>query len=374
MKKITILRASIFVVLLLLIAPAFAARVTTGQLVIGWEGYAISAAMISVFASLLLLLLSRLLQLPQLETTFKAEIVFAASTVFLVIVLILFVDMAHEIFIGDPSHAGLAGYLLKGSYGTKDPIRLSGDNELADVVLLYVSPLAECGRSFTRTLYTISLPTEGASTLYQELFMSEQATGGGIKPVTSIIKQTTKLLDFYMLAYFLVVHFLLFLKNYGLFFLSIGVVLRAFPPTRGAGAYLMAISIGLYFVFPFIFIFASALSATQMNGLVSVKQGADPNAPPEFACNLPPPPPIPGTCGLQYQNKQKEYQVWLDAYGDRADNLISVVWPSFQRLLVSNFCLIPLVAMVGTLTFVLSTTSLFGGSIPEIGRGLIKLI
>ena len=45
----------------------------------------------------------------------------------------------------------------------------------------------------------------------------------------------------------------------------------------------------------------------------------------------------------------------------------------FKRL-INSICVVPIVALVVTMTFILNGTNLFGGNIPEIGRGLVKLI
>ena len=42
--------------------------------------------------------------------------------------------------------------------------------------------------------------------------------------------------------------------------------------------------------------------------------------------------------------------------------------------LLSAICLAPVIAIILMMTFILNTTNLFGGNIPEIGRGLVKLI
>jgi len=44
------------------------------------------------------------------------------------------------------------------------------------------------------------------------------------------------------------------------------------------------------------------------------------------------------------------------------------------RRLINSVCIVPIVALVVTMTFILNGTNLFGGNIPEIGRGLVKLI
>ena len=47
---------------------------------------------------------------------------------------------------------------------------------------------------------------------------------------------------------------------------------------------------------------------------------------------------------------------------------------NLSRRLINSVCIVPIVALVVTMTFILNGTNLFGGNIPEIGRGLVKLI
>lgn len=363
MKKI------VFVLLLMTLAFAN----IEDQFLRDWRFYAVMAAFISVMAAVLLLMLARLLNLQQLEMIFKSEMMFAGSTVVLVLVLIFFIEVGEQVLIGTDTQAGLMGVLYGAAYDIP-PVPFPEGTKLTDVAALYIKPLVICGQQFLRLLYIANIPVEAASTMYQEIFMSEHAAGGGAKPFASMITQTTKLLTFYMMAYYLLVHLLNFIKHYALFFLSVGVVLRAFPPTRGAGAYLMAISLALYFVFPFTFTFMSALSATQMQGLVHENPDAT-GLEDRFACNMPEESYIdPNQCGAQNAYKVKEQQSWLEAFGQDIMEFFEWFSPRFHRMLVANICLIPFVSMVAVITFVLSTTSLFGGMIPEIGRGLIKLV
>ncbi len=367
--------------LMLLAGIAFAPTGVATEMLRDWRVYAITAAFISILASVLLLMLSRLLDLRQLETVFKAEMVFAASTVLLVLMLVTMVDLSENLLLGSGGGAGIMGGMLSAAYSSGSdippPATFLPDAKLTDVAILYITPMAKCSTAFIRVLYTLSIPSEAISTMYEEIFMSEQATGGGIKPLTTTITQATKLLTFYMLVYYILVHTLNFIKHYAMFFLSIGVVLRAFPPTRGAGAYLIAISLGLYFVFPFTFIFMSALSSTQMQGLVDVDLSA-PVRGESFVCNLPEDVlgiTAPQSCGVQHRASVKEAENWLDAYGSDYRNFLDVLFKgNFLGSLTANICFIPLIAMVAVISFVISTTGLFGGSIPEIGRGLVKLI
>ena len=59
---------------------------------------------------------------------------------------------------------------------------------------------------------------------------------------------------------------------------------------------------------------------------------------------------------------------------DTLNDMLSIEMDSFTRQIVYSVCVFPLIAFTILLTFVLNATTLFGGNIPEIGRGLVKLI
>lgn len=332
-----------------------------------WKTYAILAAVISATASVLLLMISRVLDLKHLESTFKSEMVFAGSTVFLVMLLIAFIE------IGEPQLVEVTKAMYAASHNIPpNAILLPADTKLVDIAKAYLRPVASCAQQFISVLYLFNIPGEAHSTMYQEIYMSEQATGGGSKPFVELMKTYTKTLTFYMLAYYVLIHLLNFIKHYALFFLTVGVVLRAFPPTRGAGAYIMALSLGLYFVFPFTYMFMSTLAVTPVQGLIQFNPNAA-TMDEQFTCNTPNLPEAT-SCGAQNRWKVNQHETWQKAFGDYFNNFLNFFGGKLTQQLTNNICLLPMMALIAVLTFVINTTTLFGGSIPEIGRGLVKLI
>ena len=53
--------------------------------------------------------------------------------------------------------------------------------------------------------------------------------------------------------------------------------------------------------------------------------------------------------------------------------VLTIQIDDLSKHLVYVICIFPLIAFTILLTFVLNTTNLFGGNIPEIGRGIVKL-
>lgn len=139
-------------------------------------------------------------------------------------------------------------------------------------------------------------------------------------------------------------------------YLPIGIVLRSFPLTRGAGATLMAIAIGLYIVYPLM------LTITY----VSVKS----NLPSK--CKAPTQSNTESTAKLCLSDPGSFMEMRSGAMksGGGVDN--SQVSNS-ARMWMYAF-MFPFVNLVVTVALVRSIAGVLGADISEIGRGLFKLI
>jgi hypothetical protein len=205
-----------------------------------------------------------------------------------------------------------------------------------------------------------------------EIFMSEHASGFGVKWMSERGMNATQSLAFYMYIFYLLVHIFNFIKYYAGFFFSIGVVLRSFPPTRGTGAYMMALSVGLYFVFPLIYILIASTAGPHIQSTIASFQ-VDNAGGYEYFCAVPDVSDISIMgCGAADRPMWMVEQVKANA--GELSSMLTIHVDSFVRHMTFAICLFPMIAFVALLTFVLNTTNLFGGNIPEIGRGLVKLI
>jgi hypothetical protein len=358
-----------------------------------WYVIAIAAAAISVMGASILIMLSRLFNLRNLEQVAKAEFIFAASTVLIVMMV------EGIIFVGEPLLADGTNSLARCMYlssfqcdcitadGAAVGATFTNTNTLIDWVKLYLATPANCVQDFMSVLYTLSIPIEGFASVYMEIFMSEHASGFGVKWIAERITNAAQSLSFYMYAYYLIVHMLNFIKAYAGFFFSVGVALRAFPPTRGAGAYMMALSFGLYFIFPLAYITIATMSLEHAQAEMIVPGEYDPggdivrSCEPDpdgsfnYICALPQVKlPEHYACGGATVGRMMEMGEQIQANSAELKDMLVFRINDFSRHLVSAICIFPLVAFVILLTFVLNTTNLFGGNIPEIGRGLVKLI
>ena len=344
-----------------------------------WKALSIAVASISVLASVMLILLSRLFTLKELERTAKTELIYAVSTVLLVTMTLFFVQ--GENLLASNQGVSLAKCFYMASFKAdcyRDKafeIKLPAGQTnptLIDWMKQYLSAPRECSGRLLDILYVFDIPIETLASEYHEVFMSDPQTGYVYKFFSERISNATQILSFYIYTDYLLEYTLNFVKNYAGFFFSIGVVLRTLPPTRGAGAYLMAISFGFYFIFPLSYILVSGLSLPHLQGTITsyATNGT-------YTCRLPTP-VIDSTATYQCMSASfqasQSMRYTADANLDILQDLIQNRISDFANYLVSTICYFPLISFVVFMTFVLNATNLFGGAIPEIGRGLVKLI
>jgi hypothetical protein len=350
-----------------------------------WQTISIAAASISIVIAAMLIMLSRLFSLRNLEQIAKTEFSYAASTVLIVIMVVGLVTFGERLLASGESSVARCLYLSAFQCDCEIPFTFPEQQTLIDWMLLYMQTPASCVQKFMEVLYFLSIPVEAIASVYMEVFMSEHASGFGMKWVAERITNTTQSLSFYMYMYYLLAHTMNFVKYYAGFFFSIGVALRAFPPTRGAGAYLMAISFGLYFVFPLTYILIATMSLPHAQSDILAPEGAiaggGPTCTPaqdgsfRYLCVLPEVTNMSTyACGGAEDGRVMEMKDVLRSNEESLQDMFSFRIGDFVRHLISAICVFPVVALVILLTFVLNTSNLFGGNIPEIGRGLVKLI
>ncbi|MEM3075459.1 MAG: hypothetical protein QW590_01395 [Candidatus Bilamarchaeaceae archaeon] len=374
-----------------------------GSFYAGWEQLSITIAVISVLASAILIVISRMFSLKQFEQTAKTEFVFAISTVIIVLVSLAVIELGESVFADPANGVGRALYFSTFGCDVNSPVRLEKESggpwTAIDYVFLYMNPPRDCAIKAMDTLYLLSIPVGAAASLYTEVFMSEVASGFGFSPINERIKNTAQVLTFYLYVYYIFTYVLLFIKHFAGLFFSIGVALRAFAPTRGAGAYFMAAALGFYFVFPISYVIYATIALPQtweQTALVEwtanmrAATGSTPycdesaiTAHFEEICSLPELVEL-RDAGCSSGDLEWVYEMMNVVRAHKAEissflsgksslpnitNILSII-----RQIMNSVCIIPLIAMIVTMTFVLNTTNLFGGNIPEIGRGLVKLI
>ncbi len=370
----------------------------TASIIPDWESIAIAIATLNVLLASLAIMFSRILGLKQLEQTAKNEFSVAISTVLIVFVAVSVINFVEPLIAdgGRLVDISLAKALYYVSYGCRpDPGAVFPFNTLADWAMLYPINQIECGFDVFKILDYIYRLLVVPSSLSYEFFMSETASGAsGFKYILDRAASLADAIIFYTIINYVILTLLQFIKYFGGYFFALGVLLRGSAETRGGGAYLMAFSLGMYFIFPLSYLLISALAqpyltsgiysceirgSTQITG---ISQGL-------FTCTLPKPttPQIKQTNNLYLtviKAKREEGKVMSNLQqlskniptitNDQQIGILAIEDLKYVYYIATSVCLAPLVAMVITITFILNSTGIFGGNIPEVGRGLVKLI
>ncbi len=172
----------------------------------------------------------------------------------------------------------------------------------------------------------------------------------------SLISFLYRLVLYLRLAYFVLLKLLLLIKNFLPIILAIALPLRAFAPTRSAGAYLIAISLGFYLVFPFVLI----------DQYVAINDYSSLSILPKE---------ISGPLDV-YERIRGDVStvILLQQISGLHFNLFLKTIAKLSTSVCLNVCIAPIIALGVTMTFANIVTSILGGKISEISRGLFKLI
>ncbi|MEM4389378.1 MAG: hypothetical protein QXG98_01830 [Candidatus Micrarchaeia archaeon] len=137
-------------------------------------------------------------------------------------------------------------------------------------------------------------------------------------------------------------------------FFPLGIILRILPITRGAGAVLIAISLGLYIVYPLLFILI-ATAVTPPSGCARTEITLE--QPPEICVSDP-----------------SSFVQFLKAAAQSRGTLYSGQEASMMAQLTMYAFFYPLVMILIVVIFVRTASSFLGAEITEVGRGLFRLI
>ncbi|MDD5022818.1 MAG: hypothetical protein PHU63_01490 [Candidatus ainarchaeum sp.] len=325
-----------------------------------WKALSLLVAFMSVLFSISLIMISRLFANPKLEQSAKSELIFAASTVILVMFVITIVPFAEQLSLTFLQEL-YSTHLVE---GTLDP-----NMTVIDVVIIYLNNLSVCAVRVLNILFAIDIPVQAVLSIVMEVVMSELASGFFMNFFSERITNTTEVLIFYLVIYYVIYYILLFIKYFGMMFFTLGVLLRAFPPTRGAGAFIMALCIGLYFIFPMSYILIGIIMLDSGGPIICditeiplVKECTDVNG--KITCN---------TAGSLSASNLFEKSLYVKSASNWFMSFLNWLG-TFMNNFIMMMCFVPFLALTLTLSFILSTSSLFGATIPEVGRGLVKLI
>lgn len=145
-------------------------------------------------------------------------------------------------------------------------------------------------------------------------------------------------------------------------FLPLGVILRSFPPTRGAGAFMIAFAIGFFIVFPTVFSFI--LQMTEEKQELESRLAVDEVE--TLGVNL-----------EEFNACESDFEA-LSEFAEKTTDpeITSKInqYASFLPDIIMKMVFFPMVIFGLTISFIRMLAPILGADISEIGRGLIKLI
>jgi len=335
------------------------------------EWYTISLLVVTTiaFALILMYMLSKIFQFPQLESTIKRELFQLIATLLMITILLGFEKTT--------SFAIASGVDLRDMISEKAAEQLLGKQgyqvNVFDASYVYLISTTTClKKSFE----------EAQSNEYKEMLTRMSAGvyvfGGNLPlPLSQIFLSTWKDLMTSMMraedvmwlsiaAYFQINLLQWIEASMVTVYLPIGILLRSVPFTRGGGAAIMAIAISLYFVYPFLLttLFFSGPPLPKECKVTIEVEGQ-----PSKTVNAPKVCPSDPTAIEAYYGGEST----SGGGGEGSKSLPTLDISGFQVVRLYAF-FYPFIAMVGTLLFARSLAQVLGGNISDIGRGMVRVI
>ena len=323
-----------------------------------WAVISTTVALMSFFIVVLLQMTAKAFSLQSLNMWVRAEYAQVAVS-FLIIFFALSMLYAGGLVVGDITSeiASASGNIpLKdaASQHLRDPVRIGQ---------AYLDKIISCESEMYHVIFTLNFFTEFFSTMKLNSLGVEDI-GGGFALTGAVSLHHFMANNLIYLALFNFVQFyLLQFSQYTMLqiFLPIGLILRAFPVTRGAGGLVTAFALGFAFVFPICYVLIVAMMP---NAGAICSQVSLANNEVQAAHSDP--------C-LNSKGAQMEKYYQLKSESGREHGIITFLEESLNIFFLQSL-IYPFVALIITFTFIRQTSSLMGADLAEIGRGLLKII
>lgn len=327
----------------------------------GWETICAMIGLVSLFIIILLDMLSRAFSLQSVQMWVKAEYAQVAVT------FLLIVFASGMASVGAAMMANIAMQVggASGNLEFTDPSYIPNRNTPTDIAKGYIDTVVACEANIYKVIYWINIFFEAFSKISFDVAHVE-AIGAGIA-LTGFVTLFHYIMN--NIVYLVLFHYIqyntLLLSQYAMLpiFFPIGLALRAFSLTRGAGGFVVAFSLGFAFVFPMAYVMIVAMMPSTGLMCTQVNVTNHPEMAP-FDANQACFNNAGGIISAYYQVKSAEEQT--QGIASYVKDMIGLLF--LQALFY------PLAALIITLTFIRQTGNLFGADLAEIGRGLIKLI
>jgi hypothetical protein len=343
--------------------------------IVSWQAITIVFSILGIVFAALIYQLSKIFGISEAEKFVKGELLEAGLNIVLALALLAiiipylnYVSVFYAKMVFDYKNIGFDDEFKNRIDQCTSPFSCSGITVSELVIkMLYSKNIRGCLERYTQSmmfLYSLSAdyaygiqgsnveptgaPTDAWNTMFQNLY--QQA------------------LNAYILLIFSV-KALAFMNSFGPALIALGIPLRAFAPTRSAGAFLISMGLGFMLVFPISYIFMIGNfyqegeqlckvsgEIDSISGLDNVNKWARGGAEISFIPNF-------------LMSAANFLHVIAYAVGGYTGLFIAGITRTYTTM-----CIIPLTAFAITMTFINVNTSILGGRISEIGRGLFRLI
>jgi len=319
-----------------------------------WVGISVLIATISLFITIFLHMVAQAFSLQNLTMWVKSEYAQVAVS-FLIIFFAVGMQSAGGAVVNQVAAeiAAASGNLML----------ISNMPTPYDMGEAYIMKVVDCERKIYSIAYWLNVLTEPMSKISTEFLGAEGISGGALVGFVSFYHYIMNNLT-YIILFNYVQYSMLLISKYAMLYpiLPIGLVLRAFAPTRGAGGLVIAFALGFAFIFPFSYVLIVAAmpnTAYTMCNQVAVINNSLPLDGEQPCYN--------SRAGIREQEfKLKSHTQEIHGIVDYLQTVMGV--------LLLEAIVYPLVCLIITFSFIRQTGSLFGADLAEIGRGLIKII
>jgi hypothetical protein len=312
----------------------------------------------SFFITVLLQMVAKAFSLQSLNMWVRAEYAQVAVS-FLIIFFALSMVAAGNAAIGDIT-AEVAAASGNIPLGAAAQANLCNPSRIGQA---YLNTVTTCESGMYYTVFALNYFAEFFSKLSLDSTGTE-AIGGGwaLTGIVSLYHYLASNLV-YLALFNYIQFFILQFSQYVMLqiFLPIGLILRAFPVTRGAGGLITAFALGFAFVFPISYVLIVAMMPNA--GAICSQVGmmkAEVEATHSDPC-------------LNSEGAQMVKYYQLKSESGRTRGIVTFFEESINIFFLQSL-IYPFVALIITFTFIRQSSSLMGADLAEIGRGMIKLI
>jgi hypothetical protein len=341
----------------------------------GWQLVAILVSGIGIAGAALLYYVSKIFQVPEAERVVKGELLEAGLNMALAL-FIFFIFMQAFSYFG-VMYAKQAMDYSGMSFSDPDMASRIGSCSIvscsvmpAEIVgkIIYSEQVRGCLEKYMQSSLMLYSMFSG---MYGIQASNLEITGAPTDAfVTTFQNMHLQSLNAYFLLIF-TVKALAFMNAFGPALIALGVALRAFMPTRSAGAFLVAMGLGMMFVFPMAYMlmlgnfYDDSSQMCRLSGEIDRIAGLGSL---EDSIGIARDNPLAFPVSFLYSSA-KVLEVVAYILGGASGFLVEGI----SRTMVT-MCITPFAAFAITMTFINIVTSILGGRISEIGRGLFRLV